>query len=226
MRKWGIATLLIYMLFLLYFLYPLGSIYKNTDLQSVADLIKVYQLPDFWIFFVIYCLAFLVLTVLPVFYKRDDLKKRGHIRLTVSMAALLQAILIYAIVINITVFIHDDLPFYILAIHPALGRIGVYIGIFILWIGWGMIFYAYCKQQKSNLLSRLIKVIFKSSIAELLVAVPAHIYVTKKDTCTLPVVTFYGIATGLAIFLITFGPGIVFLYQKKIAALKRHKRIA
>jgi hypothetical protein len=57
----------------------------------------------------------------------------------------------------------------------------------------------------------------------LLIVVPCHVVVRHRDDCSAPALTGFGIATGLAVMLLTFGPGVVFLYRKR---LRRYERPA
>ena len=50
--------------------------------------------------------------------------------------------------------------------------------------------------------------------------VPSHVIVRQKDVCCANCVTAAGIATGLAVMLISFGPGIYFLYAERIESKK------
>ncbi|MHC4455814.1 MAG: hypothetical protein ACYS0I_01800 [Planctomycetota bacterium] len=63
------------------------------------------------------------------------------------------------------------------------------------------------------------------SIVELLVAVPSHIIVRRRDECSAPGFTYLGIAAGLVLMAIAFGPGLFFLFCKRFEKMKpRSKR--
>ena len=55
---------------------------------------------------------------------------------------------------------------------------------------------------------------------ELLVAVPCHIYVRKQEHCCAGAITFWGIATGLAVLLFAFGPGVFLLFAQRVKRLE------
>jgi hypothetical protein len=45
--------------------------------------------------------------------------------------------------------------------------------------------------------------------------------VRQRDDCSAPVVTGFGIVTGIAIMLLCFGPGVLALYKKKLDTYSR-----
>ncbi len=54
-----------------------------------------------------------------------------------------------------------------------------------------------------------------------LIAIPCHIIVRQRDECMAPAVTGFGIATGIAVMLMAFGPSVIFLYQKRLQQYNR-----
>lgn len=84
-----------------------------------------------------------------------------------------------------------------------------------LWAFWSVIFFIYFRKMAKPL-DVMLSILLKGSVLELLVAVPCHILVRHRDDCSAPIVTGFGIATGVAIMLISFGPGVLFLYKKRL----------
>jgi hypothetical protein len=64
--------------------------------------------------------------------------------------------------------------------------------------------------------TRLISWLLKGSILDLLVAVPCHVIVRRRHDCSAPLATSFGIATGIAIMLLSFGPSVLFLFKKRL----------
>jgi hypothetical protein len=52
----------------------------------------------------------------------------------------------------------------------------------------------------------------RGSFLELLIAVPTHIVARSRDYCCAGAYTFIGIALGLAVMLLSFGPGVFLLF--------------
>ena len=60
---------------------------------------------------------------------------------------------------------------------------------------------------------------------QLLIAVLCHIIVRQRGDCSAPFVTGFGIATGIAVMLMTFGPSVIFLYQKRLGEYERDEPV-
>jgi hypothetical protein len=84
-----------------------------------------------------------------------------------------------------------------------------------LWIFWGAVFYLYFRNS-SEVTTRAISWLLKGSVLELLVVVPCHVIVRKRGDCSAPMVTGFGIATGIAVMLLSFGPSVLLLYKKRL----------
>jgi hypothetical protein len=89
------------------------------------------------------------------------------------------------------------------------------------WLFWALLFYWFAKSDDpDSLVQRSARWLMRGSIAELVVAVPTHIAVRNRQDCCAPVATLCGIATGLSILLIAFGPGVYFLFRERANRLR------
>ena len=70
------------------------------------------------------------------------------------------------------------------------------------------------------MLKRITRWLLRGSILELLIAVPSHIIVRRRGDCCAPAGTFWGIATGISIMLLCFGPGVFFLFVARFKRLQ------
>ena len=98
---------------------------------------------------------------------------------------------------------------------------GIITATAVFWLIWGLIFYWFARSDDpESLINRCTRWLIRGSIAELLVAVPSHIAVRHRHDCCAPVATLCGIATGLSILLIAFGPGVYFLFVERVQRLR------
>jgi hypothetical protein len=88
------------------------------------------------------------------------------------------------------------------------------------WCVWAAVFYLYCRRDPSRA-GNAVRWLIKGSVLELLVAVPAHVIVRRRDDCCAPAVTGFGIATGTAVMLMCLGPGVLALYRRRMLAYRR-----
>lgn len=83
------------------------------------------------------------------------------------------------------------------------------------WLVWSFVLF-----KKSLALtdrkSTLYRWLVKGSVLELLIAVPSHVYVSRRGECTDPIVTGFGMATGAALLIASLGPGVFFLYRERV----------
>ena len=84
------------------------------------------------------------------------------------------------------------------------------------WMMWGLIFYRATREDDAASLSaRATRWLLRGSILNLLVAVPTHVVVRHRDDCCAPAATFAGIVTGISVMLLSFGPGVLFLFAAR-----------
>jgi hypothetical protein len=50
------------------------------------------------------------------------------------------------------------------------------------------------------------------------------VMVRRRHDCSAPVATSFGITTGIAIMLLSFGPGVLLLYKKRMDAFREAGR--
>ena len=89
------------------------------------------------------------------------------------------------------------------------------------WMVWGWLFFRVFREQDPTVLSRRLTTwLLRGSVLQLLVAVPTHVVVRQRGDCCAPAATFWGIAAGLTVMLMSFGPGVFFLYAERRRRLK------
>lgn len=99
----------------------------------------------------------------------------------------------------------------LIAVLHCLGLVALF------WLVWGLIFHHFAKaDDPETLMQRTTRWLIRGSILELLVAVPCHIVTRQREDCCAPAMSFWGIVTGISVMLISFGPGVFFLFVKRI----------
>jgi hypothetical protein len=151
-----------------------------------------------------------LLLFLSVDASQRRLKPRAHILLSCSVAGVLTALLTFAVIGCLGVAVRGD--------KFGEGSFANPVVFFIvLWLFWGILFYLFLRNS-STVVNRIISWLLRGSVLELLIAVPCHVIVRRRHDCSAPIVTSFGITTGIAIMLLSFGPSILLLYKKRLDA--------
>jgi hypothetical protein len=84
------------------------------------------------------------------------------------------------------------------------------------WIIWSIVFWMMsATHAPAAIASRLHRWLIAGSVLELLVAVPTHLIVRRRQECCAGIATMLGICMGVAVMLLAFGPSIGFLYYRR-----------
>ena len=191
-------------------------------LSGVKD---AYSNLTFWMLAVGILGSQVLLLFLSVDTSHKRLKPRTHISISLAVATLLTALLTTAAVWSLGVAVRGDKFFDFFdhfgkrLIHDQDYILVFWLLVFwgALWMFWSILFYLYYRNSSPGV-TRLASGLLKGSVLELLIAVPCHVIVRRRGDCSAPAATSFGIATGLAIMLLSFGPGILLLYKKRLDA--------
>jgi hypothetical protein len=221
MRKWGLVVSLFYTGAVILFLVPLAVALVG-NWQGIADLhshiTEAYGYWGTWLFIGVFVGGQVLLLVLSVDVTQRRLKPRTHILYSALLTGLLLAVLTCAAVLSITVaYRGDNLPEW-----TAQGLRWLPV---VAWIAWGLVFYRYSRGGDDSI-NRAVSWLVRGSALELLIAVPSHVIVRRRDDCCAPLGTGIGIATGMAIMLLSFGPSVLFLYKKRMQSLRGKAAVA
>jgi hypothetical protein len=223
MRRWGVIVTAVYGLVVIFLLVPGAVAISGGDYFEVLD--DLFGTEGFftsdaligWLIIAAVIAAQAILFIVSVDTSFRRLKPRMHVALSIGTVALSVGLLCFAVGVCIAAaVVGDDL------ISEAWFWIGAPIS---LWLVWSVIFYLY-RQQFSQKLDRVIGWLLNGSVLQLLIAIPCHLIVRHRNDCSAPAVTGFGIATGVALMLMAFGPGVVFLYQKRLGEYERKRRSA
>jgi hypothetical protein len=217
MRKWGFVISVFYAVIVFGLLVPAAAILAGDDhpLWRIfsKDLIAVCSDWLCWLPIVAVLAGQTILLFLSVDTSFKKSKPRAHIALSVTVGAMLFALLSFAVVYCVGFAVQGE-KFQLGPADDLLGVIAIWLA---LWVAWGIVFYLYFRNV-SDVTTRIVSWLLKGSVLELLIAVPCHVIVRRRDECSAPIFTSFGIVTGIAVMLLSFGPSVLLLYKKRLDA--------
>lgn len=220
MARWALWTILLYIILVIIIFVPLLHWLAFLGDASFVDSLKLYISWEFWFFFCVFVLIQAGLLLIPVKMADESYQPRRHIRIPIAATGLAFSIILIGIIWSILMAIWGDDAW--ARVYPWASLCFVAIS----WLIWSILFYRWWRSTEPQALTkRLTTWLIRGSILELLVAVPSHIIVRRREDCCAPGLTFLGIATGLVIMALAFGPGLYFLFRERFERMKpRSKR--
>lgn len=86
----------------------------------------------------------------------------------------------------------------------------------VVWLVWCVVFGVMSSNRLPQAVAtRLHRWVLAGSVLELLVAVPTHVVVRRREECCAGVMTGMGICIGVVVMLLAFGPSVGFLYYRR-----------
>jgi hypothetical protein len=237
MKRWAILTVLLYSLALLLLTLPViliafGNWGVHGDNQTFKDAVKIYTAWQYWLWLGILVAGQVLLLLLPINIAERRLPARRPLKFPIIISAFFLGNLCFAGILSILCAALKDDGLGIFAFVDKIftkdGRItdtgstcSFLIITLFFWAVWALIFNRFAKADDADtLLKRSTRWLLRGSILELLVAVPSHVIVRRRDDCCAPLGTFWGIATGISVMLLCFGPGVFFLFAERFERLK------
>ena len=232
MKRWAVLTVLLYAFTLLLLTLPTILIaFDGRDNYSFR-LLKIFLPWGYWLWLAVLVAGQALLLLLPLDLAERRLPARRALKIPVIVTGFFLANLCFAGFLSLfcALFKEDGFgmfgfftPFSSVRVYPSYTetRLGDVITVLVFWFIWGVIFHRSTKSDDPDaLLKRAIRWLLRGSILELLIAVPSHVIVRRREDCCAPVGTFWGIATGISVMLLCFGPGVFFLFTERFERLK------
>ena len=220
MRKWGLVVSFFFAAVVLVLLVPAGLVLAWSSTPTAADFGNLYRAWGTWVCAGVVIAGGILLLWLKVDTTQKRLKPRTHLLVSVFTTALLMAILTLSIIAAILVGVRGDDVFKLLPEPDSAASAALPVAFAIPWLIWGILFYRLWRDSDDPI-THAVRWLFRGSVLELLIAVPAHVIVRRRHDCSAPAVTSFGITSGIAIMLISFGPGVLLLYKKRMEKYAR-----
>ena len=227
MKRWAIVTVLLYAVMLILLAVPLlwlgmGDWWgRNGMKMALQETVALFKEWGYWVWFGVMVLGAALMLVVPVDVSQKRLVPRRKLLVPVITAAFFLAVVVVSAAVAIGSAIFGDEVFESAEFYGKTDN-GIaavfYGGIALLWLMWAVVFYWKTKSSKpEDAAKQVVRWLLRGSILELLVAIPSHVIVRNKDVCCAPMVSFWGITTGLTVMLLCYGPGVFFLFAERFA---------
>jgi len=208
MKKWGLVVTLLYAVIVLALLAPAMLLLATTPTPAFSDFMEFYREWWLWIVAGFFILCQFALLMLSVDSTQKRMRSRTPIVVSTLVTAILLAIITAVVLLSSIVVVRGEKNF------PDLGS-GLAGMLGISWVVWAALFYLLYRNSDDPV-TRALAWLFRGSVLELLVAVPSHVIVRRRHDCCAPAVTAFGITSGIAIMLLSFGPSVLLLFKKRM----------
>jgi len=229
MKRWAIITVLLYLALVLSLTVPVFLVYFAFDktTQPVVETITMFREWGYWLWIGISVVSQILLLAVPVALAERRPRSRRQLLVPVITAAFLFAFVCVSAVAALVAGIWGDHD----KMFALLGEQGnrqiwaLFIYLLVAWTVWAVVFRRFLAAADTEaLIRRLMRWLLRGSILELLVAVPSHVAARHRQDCCAPAVSFWGIVTGLTVMLLSFGPGVLFLFVERVRRLQPKDR--
>jgi len=209
MKRWAWVTVILYGVILILVSIPIidiAFIGTKTKVNTGAASTEW----NIWAGFAIFLLCQAAFLLVPVRIMDKRPVTRSSIITAIIGAAFMMGVLIAGVLVSTgEILTKDPLDKYIWLVALA--------GIIIMWMLWALVFWRWSNVLEPRLLiERQSRFLYRGSILELLIAIPAHIIARQRDYCCAGFSTLAGIIFGIAVMLFSFGPGVFFLYAERL----------
>ncbi|MFH1208779.1 MAG: hypothetical protein V1673_04400 [Candidatus Omnitrophota bacterium] len=218
MKRWPMWVALLYAVTLIALTIPAMSLTFIVHANEKIDRWALFATWQYWMWIVILMLNQWALLSLPVDLVNKRPAGKRSLAFQITASALSMGFLITGLAVGISEVLKgaDSLNYINWVFFGVLG---------VSWIFWARVFATWSRKlETGDLVKRTCRALFKGSVLQLLVVVPCHIYVRSKDYCCAGFGTAVGLACGLAVMLVSFGPGVFFLYAEQWKKTKSEER--
>jgi len=158
------------------------------------------------VFMIVWLFLIAGLMFVPIQIGRRRPMTRGTIWVPLILTGLLAGVLAFAAGLALWELFKINLDF----LWPPLAAA---LGVWALWAG--LVYLLSRAKGRMPMALALHHWLFAGSLAELLIAVPCHIIVWRRNECCAGIMTGAAIATGVLVMILALGPGVAILYLRR-----------
>lgn len=217
MRKWGVAVSLLYAFIILALLAPAFLVFAGTP--RLSDFGEMYKSWITWTIVSVFVIPQIVLLTLSVDTNWTRPKAQRSVLSSAVITGFFLAIITFVVGLALFVAIRGEN-----AVPNFDTLLPLIVPPLVLWLVWGVLFYLLYRNSPDPV-TRAVSWLFRGSVLELLVAVPTHVIVRRRNDCCAPFVTGFGITSGIAIMLLSFGPSVLLLFKKRMEKYSRKELV-
>jgi hypothetical protein len=226
MKRWAVITVALYLATLLLLTVPVfaACFGWGKDAMTLRDIVDNFREWGYWIWIAVSVVAQVLLLLVPVALGERRPRSRRSLMVPVVTAAFLFAVVCVSAVTAVCCGIWGDHADKLYCFFgPGEKRILAVLVTYLVvtWAVWFFVFRRFVDVANPEALTpRLMRWLLRGSILELLIAVPSHVISRNRHDCCAPIGTFWGIATGITVMLLSFGPGVLYLFAARMRRLQ------
>lgn len=207
MKRWAVLVVILYFAILVALTAPFFLV-AFYPLESVRGALGVFFEWKYWAGLGVMIVGQAVMLMTPVDLTLQRPTTRRSVLWPTLASGLMVGLLVVGVVISVDEYIRKD---------KATGSMTILLPlVLVVWAVWTLVFYRTSRDAAPmDVVTRQCRYLLKGSVLELLVAVPTHIVARARDYCCAGILTFFGIAFGVAVMLFSFGPGVFFLFAAR-----------
>ena len=229
MKRWAVITVGLYLATLLLLTVPIYVACAWGQPEKLNEVVILMRSWGYWVWIAVSVASQALLLIVPVAAAEKRPQPKRPVLMSVVIATFLLSFLSMSALGCLAVVIWKEQGFMIFSLLNKTNSLGdtsktvcaFFVYLVVVWTIWATVFYRFFRTTEPELVvRRLLRWLLKGSTLELLIAVPSHIIVRHRDDCCAPLMTAWGIAAGLTIMLLAFGPGVFFLFVERIRRLQ------
>jgi len=215
MKNWAALTVGLYLVVLSAVCVPLICLSYPREASDLLAFFYIYVVP-------VLLLSQAVLLLVPIGVVNSRPVKKRRVVISAIIGAIPMTVMVLLVIGSVANIIWPEQS-------PSRSKAEVpgWVGLVIvgtLWCFWGMVFYRFFNSTNpETFTSKATRWLLGGSILEVIVAIPSHIISRQRGECCAPILSLLGIATGLSVALLAFGPSIFLLFVKRIREKTRNQ---